>query len=259
MLITLATTRIETTPHGAGDLVILLPFLGRSTGDFKGLAQRLTQADHKTVGVNPRGVGQSEGSLTKLTLHDYATDVAHVIEAYGGQPAHIIGYTFGNRVARCLAVDRPELVRSVILLAAGGQNERVTPPHMRQAIHAAVEAMMRTNDMDQRRTFLQRFYFAAESSIPPSWLDDWWPEAGVAQLDAMDATPLHEWGSAGNASILVIQGLEDKVAPPSNGYALREAVGDRVQVVDVPHAGHALLPEQPERVIDAIIAFLQQQ
>ena len=54
-------------------------------------------------------------------MHDLAADVAGVLEAVDcGAAAHLVGHAFGNRVARCLAVDRPSLVRSVTLLAAGG-------------------------------------------------------------------------------------------------------------------------------------------
>jgi pimeloyl-ACP methyl ester carboxylesterase len=53
--------------------------------------------------------------------------VAGVLEALDCGPAHLVGHAFGNRVARCLAVDRPSLVRSVTLLAAGGLIGPATP------------------------------------------------------------------------------------------------------------------------------------
>jgi pimeloyl-ACP methyl ester carboxylesterase len=56
--------------------------------------------------------------------------------------------------------------------------------------------------------------------------------------------------------LLVIQGLDDEVAPPGNGHALREQVGERVRVVDLPRAGHFLLLEQPEAVVQAVVEFL---
>jgi len=37
------------------------------------------------------------------------------------RPAIIAGWAYGNRVARMLAIDRPELVRGVVLIAAGGK------------------------------------------------------------------------------------------------------------------------------------------
>jgi pimeloyl-ACP methyl ester carboxylesterase len=40
---------------------------------------------------------------------------------------HLVGHAFCNRIARCLAVDQPPLVRSVTLLAAGGLIGPSTP------------------------------------------------------------------------------------------------------------------------------------
>src|SRR5215471_3689481 len=48
-------------------------------------------------------------------------------------------------------------------------------------------------------------------------------------------------------------------APPGNGHALREQLGEQVRVVDLPYAGHFLLLEQPEAVARAVSEFLGQQ
>ena len=47
-----------------------------------------------------------------------------------------------------------------------------------------------------------------------------------------------------------------KRRPPGNGHALREQLGERVRVVDLPCAGHFLLLEQPEAVARAVSEFL---
>ena len=60
--------------------------------------------------------------LDPLTMHDFAGDVAAVIE-YLGAPATVLGNAFGNRVARCTAGDFPDLVERIILVCAGGQVE----------------------------------------------------------------------------------------------------------------------------------------
>ena len=57
----------------------------------------------------------------------------------------------------------------------------------------------------------------------------------------------------------VIQGLDDSTAVPENGYVLKEQLGERVRVVDIPNAGHALLPEQPAAIASEIIVFLKEQ
>lgn len=261
-------SKLQIVVRGAGEPVVLLPFMGRSVGDFELLAQMLGQADYQTIAINPRGVGQSSGALAGLTLHDYAADVARVIEQHGGR-AHVLGYTIGNRIARCLATDRPELVHSLTLLAAGGQIQRAEQPDARQKQLGILRRFVGWGSSQQRagllsplkrrllRGFLKTYYFAPTSTVPDAWLQDWWPDALIAQSEAADRTPLAEWEQSGAAPILVIQGLADRIAAPANGYALREALGARVRVVDLPEAGHALLAEQPERIGRTLIEFLR--
>ena len=77
--------------------------------------------------------------------------------------------------------------------------------------------------------------------------------------DARDSIPYAEWGYAGSAPVLAIQGLDDPMATPENGYVLRDQLGaDRVHVVDLADASHALLPEQPEAITREVLAFLSQ-
>ena len=49
------------------------------------------------------------------------TVVARAIESVGGAPVVVAGHAYGNRVARMLASDRPDIVRAVVLMAAGGK------------------------------------------------------------------------------------------------------------------------------------------
>jgi pimeloyl-ACP methyl ester carboxylesterase len=64
-----------------------------------------------------------------------------------------------------------------------------------------------------------------------------------------------KWWNAGRASILVVQPLQDVLAPPENIDALRAAAPGRIQVIQIDRAGHALLPEQPDAVAQAVIEF----
>src|SRR4051812_16829071 len=119
---------LECTLRGSGAPVLLLANAGCSTGYFDHLASVLVAGGFLTISIDMRGVGGSRGSLDGTTLHDLAGDVAGVIKAIGCGPAHLVGHAFGNRIARCLAVDQPPLVRSVTLLAAGGALRPSTPP-----------------------------------------------------------------------------------------------------------------------------------
>ena len=111
-------TTLECTLYGSGTPVVLLANAGCSSGYFDALARALAAGGLQAICVNMRGTGESRGSLDGITVHDLAADVAGVLEALYCGPAHLVGHAFGNRVARCLAVDRPSLVRNVTLLAA---------------------------------------------------------------------------------------------------------------------------------------------
>ncbi len=233
------------------DAVVLLPSLGRSGRDFDGLAATLASAGFEAVAVDPRGVRASSAAPPVPTLHNLATDVSAVVETLACGPVHVIGHAFGNRVARCFASDYPGLVRSVTLLAAGGLVE--PEPEVR----AALVNSLRTDLSEQERLAALQLAFFAAASDPSVWLDGWWPDAARAQAAAVRATPLEDWWGAGNARVLVVQGLEDRTAPPANGHALRDKFPQRVRVVDIPDAGHALLPEQPEAIAQAVLTFLR--
>ena len=166
-------------------------------------------------------------------------------------PAYVLGHAFGNRVARCLAADRPALVRAVILLAAGGLITPSTP--LGTAFRDAGDA---------KRTGIECVTLGARwlSAVSdPSVLRtvECWPMVHIAQLATSRRTAVEDCWAGGTAPLLVIQGLDDEAAPPGNGRALRDQLGERVTLVDIPCAGHFLVLEQPEAVFAAVRSFIE--
>jgi len=100
---------LECTIYGSGTPVVLLANAGCSTSYFEDLACVLAAGGLQAISVNMRGIGKGRGSLDGVSVYDLAADVAGVLETMECGPAHLVGHAFGNRVARCLAVDRPSL------------------------------------------------------------------------------------------------------------------------------------------------------
>ncbi|OVE80194.1 hypothetical protein BVY01_00645 [bacterium I07] len=151
-----------------------------------------------------------------------------------------------------MATDRPELVKSVILVAAGG----LVPgdPNAIAAMKGWGEATLPESER------LAAFQYAMLSPATDRNLVKpypKWPAASKAQNAAKDATPSKEWWTAGRAPILVVQGLDDLIAPPGNGRLLREQLGDRVKLIEIPDAGHALLFEKPKEIVEEVIKFIE--
>lgn len=118
----LGNVQIEAIVNGSGEIIVLLPGLGGDASAFNKFTPLLNKEGYKTVAINMRGIGGSKGPLENLTLHDLANDIAGVIESLGRNPVHVLGWAYGNRVTRCLAEDHPHLVKTVILVAAGGKS-----------------------------------------------------------------------------------------------------------------------------------------
>jgi len=234
-----------------GPVVAMIPSLGRRANDFSDLATRLAAAGYSTARIEPRGVGSSVGPIQNLTLHDLAADAAAVIEEVGrAQPVVVVGHAFGQRVGRTLAADRPDLVRAVVMLAAGGK----VPPTEEAwaALRACFDLALPENT---RMEFVRSAFFAAGND-PAVWRDGWEPAVAQMQVRASEATPVESWWGAGQVPLLVIQGLEDRLAVPENGRLLQKEMASRVELVELEGAGHALLPERPEVIATAVLRFL---
>jgi len=183
-------------------------------------------------------------------MHDLAADLLRVARQLAAPPFDLVGHAFGNRVVRCAAADAPSEVGRIALIGAGGS----VP-----GSPAAYAALQRAMDIglpdDQRFEALQQSLFA-EGNDPTSWLDGWHATAIAAQGAALRATPESDWADAGSAQVLVVQGLDDVLAPPVNGRELVDRLGARAALIEIANAGHAMLPEQPLAIATALIDFL---
>jgi pimeloyl-ACP methyl ester carboxylesterase len=247
--------RIEVLAQGSGPVIVLLPSLGRGASDFDPIAARLAQAGYRVLRPQPRGIGRSSGPLTGIDLHDYAADIAAVIAHEGKSressgPAFVVGHAFGNRVARMLATDRPDLVSAVALVAAN-IGKAPSPPVVRAAIRNSADASL----PDAERLKALQFAFFAPGNDGRAWLDGWYPEVLAAQRIAGDRTSREEDFAAGSAPILYLQPDHDPVAHVEDARAYKERFGDRVTVVVITRASHAVIAEQPDAVSDALIDY----
>jgi pimeloyl-ACP methyl ester carboxylesterase len=246
---------LEVALTGEHPSVVLLPSARRGLADFDGLAGALLEGGFASVAVNMRGVGRSTAPTGDLTLRDVADDVAGVIGHFGGEPMHLVGHALGNVFARATAAYRPEVVRSVSLLACGGHETSHVQPSP-----DVIEHFERCGDgalPDWQRLESLQVVFFAPGNDPSSWLEGWWPAADVRGV--FETTDPAEWATAGRSDVLILQPLQDRLCPPEIGRDLARRLGPRGRYVEVPDCGHAILPEQPELVARQLLAFLSGQ
>jgi pimeloyl-ACP methyl ester carboxylesterase len=254
----LGNVHIEAIINGKGETLVLLAAGGQDASSFDEFTPFLNNAGYKTVAINRRGFAGSRGPLEDLTLHDLANDVAGVIQMLGKNAVHVLGWALGNRVARCLAEDHPHLVKTVILLAAGGR-----APLNPEGLNYNSILRSPNSSKEERLEALKLLYFSPSTDIKTiiqslKRKENWQSHEKAAQAHnkANRATPVMEWWNAGKAPILVIQGLDDQTAVPENGRILKRDHGKRVKLVNFENVGHFMVHQQPKKVADEIISYL---
>jgi pimeloyl-ACP methyl ester carboxylesterase len=248
-LVRYGDTQIDVIVGGAGPLIVLLPSRGRDSEDYDEVAAGIAKQGFKVLRPQPRGIGQSKGAMTGITLNDFARDIAEVIKHYGSN-AVIVGHAYGNWVARMTAVDHPALVRGVVIAAAASKQY---PSELSIAVGKSGDMSL---PKEERLKYLRSAFFAPghDASV---WLEGWHVEASEAQRVAALATKQSEWWTAGKVPLLDLQADNDPFHPISKMNELKDELGERVSVIVIKDASHALLPEQPAAVVDAIVGWVR--
>ncbi len=213
-------------------------FIHGSPGTWDGWKSFLMDSDLRAaahlVAVDRLGFGGSERGRAEPALAKQAASIAAVLEKgerAPGPPAIVVGHSLGGPIAARLAMDRPDLVAALLLIAP-------------------------SIDPDEEH---HRWYNVAGSTRVVQWFLplDWtvsnrelWPLKG--ELTAM----LPHWKGIRCPTILV-QGLADDLVPPGNAdFAERSLPPGSVRVDRYPDQGHFLLWTKPETVRVPLLELL---
>jgi pimeloyl-ACP methyl ester carboxylesterase len=231
--------------------VVLLPSFIRDSNDFDDVVDRIANAGYLVLRPQPRGMNASCGPLQNLTLHVLADDVAATIRELGnGHRAVIVGHAFGHSVARVTDLDHPQLVRGIVI-AAGQQQHQNNSSLIASLDHASNKNLLQ----DERLKHLYHAFFAP-SNDASVWFTGWHPALRTIYYNAAMIPPKNEWWPVSHTPILDLQAAEDPWRPPQSRNELKDTLGSVVTVQVIERASHALFPEQPEKVADAIVNWI---
>ena len=242
---------IDVIVDGQGaQTVVLLPSLARDSEDYDAVADGLAKAGFRVLRPQPRGIGKSTGPMTGISLHDFARDIAETVKALGGGRAVIVGHAYGNWVARMTAVDHPQIVRGIVIAAAAAKQY---DPKLTAAINVAGDPGKPEADRIQAL----QFAFFAPGNDPKGWLEGWHPDVRDRQRAAVAAVKQSDWWSGGTAPLLDLQAAKDPFKPADKRNEMKDEFGSRVTIAVIPNASHALIPEQPQAVVEALAAWIK--
>ncbi len=242
---------------GAGEPVLFIHGLGSCTEDWQ------PQIDHfrhgyRVVACDLRGHGRSSKPRGPYSIESFASDVASMLRELQTGPAHVVGISLGGMVAFQLAVDAPELVRSLTIVNSGPAVPAATfkqrlPLHIR-LVYARVLGLRGMAKMIAKRLFpkpgqesLQRAFIARLAANDK--------HCYLASLRAIFAG----WSVADRLAqircpVLVLAADQDYTP-----LALKQAYAARLpdaRVVVIADSRHAVPMEKPREFNEALATFL---
>lgn len=251
---------------GGGSAVLLLHGFTGSGADWEPLRpalERLTQP----IAVDLLGHGASDAPADpgRHAVERQAADLAAFLRAEGLAPAHVVGYSFGARLALRLAADHPDVVSSLVLESP---SPGMPDPTARAMRREADEELARMLDWEGIGAFVAHWeslpLFATERDAAPDErarlhaariAND--PHGLAASLRGAGQgamAPLHDALPTISVPATVVAGALDETGLP-RARAVAQAMPGACLVV-VPSAGHAPHREAPAVVLREIAAHL---
>jgi len=255
--------RLHYTEAGSGPSVVVLShsyLVDHRQFDHQiaALSQRF-----RVIAYDHRDHGRSGRVPGRYTLDDITTDGIALLEALGLPPVHWIGLSTGGFVGMRIALRRPELLRSLVLMDTSGAEE----PRLNRLKYQGLFAVLR------RAGFSPVIAPAMASLFGPEFLRD--PAQAASRslwqerIEALEPEAIIRFGNAifARGNILrslrdvslptrVVVGEQDKATPLSKAKLLVEAIpGASLSVI--ARAGHLSTIEQPAAVTAVLQDFYE--
>lgn len=185
--------RVAMRIQGEGEPLLLINGMTRPLQSWDPFTKELRE--RKVISFDTPGVGGSRTPLRPLSIAELAIVAVAVLDAAGVDDADVLGYSHGGAVAQQLALDVPDRVRTLILVATScGLG---ATPGTSQAILRGIGGPIEGNTWpipDPLGILWQSLAVSSWSSIP--------------------------FLGAIRAPTLVVCGSRDRVVPPSNSKVL---------------------------------------
>ncbi len=254
------TARISWAADGPedGEAVLLIMGLAYPAAMWFRQLPALTER-YRVIRLDNRGAGLT-GDVpgAPYTVETMTADCLAVLDAADVRTAHVVGISMGGLMAQEIALTTPERVRSLCLLA--------THPGIAHAVMnpEAMEVLGKRGELTPEE--------AAEASIPFNYAhstprkrieEDWAVRLPLAATNVgylAQAIGTSQWDGYDRLDrittpTLVVHGELDTLVPPANGRIIADRIPE-AELVTIPLANHLLGTDQPERVSELLVGWL---
>ncbi|WP_280436493.1 alpha/beta fold hydrolase [Nocardia carnea] len=221
-------------------------------------------ANHHIIAFDNRGVGASTGTVPD-SVEAMAEDAVAFLEALGFDEVDIFSFSLGGMVAQALVLERPDLVRRLILTGTGPAGGKGIDKVARTTYYDILRATLTRSDPKEflffnrdatgkraARAFVERLDERTADRDAPITV-----KAFRAQLRA-----IKKWGRSAPADLskitqptLIANGDNDRMVPSILSVDLHQRIEDS-ELVIYPGAGHGGIFQFHEEFAPTAAEFL---
>ncbi len=204
--------------------------------------------------------GSSKDDATEYTFAVFGRAIAEALEQSGVTNCMLVGNSLGGSIAIQMALDYPQLVSKLVLMAPAWLDEReavVSTPGVlaMTSVFAGEKGLTR-----EKLEHVFRLMLASDEHLTDAVIDERFAAARAQnptiyrQIRGHNLAPrLHEI----RQPVLALWGIEDQFNPVSGAYRIAESCAD-VRVVLRSRCGHWFMLEQRELFDRELLSFLRE-
>ena len=210
---------------------------------------------YRVLTYDVRGHGETECPDGPLSLDVLAVDLQELLRVLGIQRAFVLGYSMGGRIGLQLALNKPSMVRALVMANSGIGLGTPSPEAVerRQRLVTTLER----GDLDTVSEEMTALSFSPGLKGRNPELFERYRRIKLANAPRSVA---RVWGSMARAAradvdrlscpVLIIAGEQDAFAPLEVARLTHEAIlGSRLEVLPTGHAAALEAPEEFNRIV----------
>ena len=239
-------------PRGALPLLFVHGWQGASTG--WNLVRAALGPEHRTIAVDLRGFGGSNAAPGPYSVDSFSNDLSDVLAYLDLDPLVVIGHSMGAAVAQRFAIDRPDAVEGLVLVAPVPAGGVLFPPRLEAMFRATAGNPEAANAWLGKLTYREPPREIVASLRAAAARAS--AHAALESFDSWTRLAFEDEARTIETPTLVVAPAQDRPMTPD--FA-RERVanliaGSRFEIV--AESGHYVPVEQPQRLAVLIEEFV---
>lgn len=223
------------------------------------------QPSMNVLSYDVRGFGTSPVGAGNGTVRQMADDLAQILSTHSVAPAWLVGFSMGGVIAQRFALDFPEMVQGLVLIASsctvGRPGQAFFNSRIEQVTHGGMEAIASITNNDARGCFsmgdeqlITQYQQLRTAAVTDT---NGYLNACRAMLKLADEPMMPELDAI-DCATMVLAGELDPYCPPRASEMIAGVIAG-AELTVIPAAGHCMHLEARDITNNLILEFIERK